>query len=69
VNALRRDAALKGVIGLANKSTTKAWARDRTRLNHLELGRIPFHTIIPAMVFKDNQLFMSFGVMDGGIQG
>ena len=42
---------------------------DPAHPNHLESGKRPFHTIIPAMVFKDNKLFMSFGVMGGGIQG
>ena len=36
--------------------------------NRIEPGKRPFHTIIPAMVFKDKKLLMSFGVMGGGIQ-
>jgi gamma-glutamyltranspeptidase/glutathione hydrolase len=45
-----------------------SFSLDRAHPNHLEPGKRPFHTIIPAMVFKDNKLFMSFGVMGGGIQ-
>jgi gamma-glutamyltranspeptidase/glutathione hydrolase len=36
--------------------------------NRIEPGKRPFHTLVPAMVFKDNNLFMSFGVMGGAIQ-
>ena len=36
--------------------------------NRLEPGKRPFHTLIPAMVFKDGRLFMSYGVMGGDIQ-
>jgi gamma-glutamyltranspeptidase / glutathione hydrolase len=36
--------------------------------NRLEPGKRPFHTIIPAMVFKGDQLLLSFGVMGGAIQ-
>jgi gamma-glutamyltranspeptidase/glutathione hydrolase len=36
--------------------------------NRLEPGKRPFHTLIPAMVFKDGQLLMSYGVMGGDIQ-
>jgi gamma-glutamyltranspeptidase/glutathione hydrolase len=50
------------------KYLSSSFSLDPTHPNHLEPGKRPFHTIIPAMVFKDNKLFMSFGVMGGGIQ-
>jgi gamma-glutamyltranspeptidase/glutathione hydrolase len=36
--------------------------------NQLAPGKRPFHTLIPAMVVKDNQPFLSFGVMGGDMQ-
>ena len=36
--------------------------------NRFEPGKRPFHTLIPAMVFKDGRLLMSYGVMGGDIQ-
>jgi len=57
-----------GDTGIALQNRGSAFSLDRAHANHLEPGKRPFHTIIPAMVFKDNELFMSFGVMGGGIQ-
>ncbi len=36
--------------------------------NLLAPGKRPFHTLVPAMVFKDNQPWLSFGVMGGDMQ-
>src|SRR5262245_7131658 len=57
-----------GDTGIVFQNRGSSFSLDRTHPNHLEPGKRPFHTIIPAMVFKDNKLFMSFGVMGGGIQ-
>jgi gamma-glutamyltranspeptidase/glutathione hydrolase len=57
-----------GDTGIVLQNRGSSFSLDRAHPNHLEPGKRPFHTIIPAMVFKDNRLFMSFGVMGGGIQ-
>jgi len=57
-----------GDTGIVLQNRGSSFSLDPTHPNHLEPGKRPFHTIIPAMVFKDNKLFMSFGVMGGGIQ-
>jgi gamma-glutamyltranspeptidase/glutathione hydrolase len=57
-----------GDTGIVLQNRGSSFSLDRSHPNHLEPDKRPFHTIIPAMVFKDNKLFMSFGVMGGGIQ-
>jgi gamma-glutamyltranspeptidase/glutathione hydrolase len=44
------------------------FALDDTHLNRLEPGKRPFHTIIPAMVMKDQKPWFCFGVMGGDMQ-
>lgn len=66
------DAFGSGVVagdtGIVLQNRGTAFSLDPEHPNRLEPGKRPFHTIIPAMVFKDGQLWMSFGVMGGAIQ-
>ncbi|HSF25091.1 MAG TPA: gamma-glutamyltransferase [Blastocatellia bacterium] len=57
-----------GDTGIVLHDRGSGFSLDPTHANRLEPGKRPFHTIIPAMVFKDGKLFLSFGVMGGGIQ-
>jgi gamma-glutamyltranspeptidase/glutathione hydrolase len=57
-----------GDTGIVFQNRGSAFSLDPKHSNALAPGKRPFHTIIPAMVFKDNQLYMSFGVMGGAIQ-
>ena len=41
---------------------------DAQSPNHIEGGKRPFHTLIPAMVLKDNKPWLTFGVMGGDMQ-
>ena len=66
------DAFGSGVVagdtGIIFQNRGVAFSLDPKHPNVLAPGKRPFHTIIPAMVLKDGQLFMSFGVMGGAIQ-
>jgi gamma-glutamyltranspeptidase/glutathione hydrolase len=53
-------------IMLHNRGTGFSLVPDHP--NRFEPGKRPFHTLIPAMVFKDGSLLMSYGVMGGDIQ-
>jgi gamma-glutamyltranspeptidase / glutathione hydrolase len=57
-----------GDTGIVFQNRGTAFSLNPDHPNRLEPAKRPFHTIIPAMVFKDGQLFMSFGVMGGAIQ-
>jgi gamma-glutamyltranspeptidase / glutathione hydrolase len=54
-----------GII-LHNRGT--GFSVDPEHPNRFEPGKRPFHTLVPAMVFKDDALLMSYGVMGGDIQ-
>jgi gamma-glutamyltranspeptidase/glutathione hydrolase len=53
-------------IMLHNRGT--GFSLDPGHPNRIEPNKRPFHTLIPAMVFKDDKLLMSYGVMGGDIQ-
>jgi gamma-glutamyltranspeptidase / glutathione hydrolase len=53
-------------IMLHNRGTGFVLQADHP--NRLQPGKRPFHTLIPAMVFKDGRLLMTYGVMGGDIQ-
>jgi gamma-glutamyltranspeptidase/glutathione hydrolase len=53
-------------IMLHNRGT--GFSVDPGHPNRYEPGKRPFHTLIPAMVFKDGALLMSYGVMGGDVQ-
>jgi gamma-glutamyltranspeptidase/glutathione hydrolase len=57
-----------GDTGILLHDRGAGFSLDPTHANRIEPGKRPFHTIIPAMVFKDGKLFCSFGVMGGGVQ-
>lgn len=53
-------------IMLHNRGT--GFSLDPSHPNKYEPGKRPFTTLIPAMLFKDGNLVMSYGVMGGDIQ-
>jgi gamma-glutamyltranspeptidase / glutathione hydrolase len=57
-----------GDTGIVLQNRGSGFSLNAEHPNRIEPGKRPFHTIIPAMVFKDDKLFLSFGVMGGAIQ-
>ena len=62
------SAIVAGETGIVLQNRGAGFSLDPTHPNRLEPGKRPFHTIIPAMVFKDGKLLMSYGVMGGDVQ-
>jgi gamma-glutamyltranspeptidase / glutathione hydrolase len=55
-------------LGFAVQNRGTLFSLDEKHANRLEPGKRPFHTIIPAMVTKDNKPVFTFGVMGGDMQ-
>ena len=55
-------------LGFVFQDRGELFSLDPTHANVYAPGKRPFHTIIPAFVMKDNQPFMSFGLMGGAMQ-
>ena len=57
-----------GETGIMLQNRGSGFSLDPSHPNRYEPGKRPFHTLIPAMVFKDGKLLMSYGVMGGDVQ-
>ncbi len=57
-----------GGVGFAMQNRGALFALDEQHRNRLEPNKRPFHTIIPAMVTKDDRPWFCFGVMGGDMQ-
>lgn len=59
---------IAGDTGIIMQDRGAGFSVDPASPNRIEPGKRPFHTLVPAMVFKDGHLFMSYGVMGGDVQ-
>lgn len=57
-----------GRLGFALQNRGNLFALDPHHANALKPGKRPFHTIIPAMVTKNDRPWFVFGVMGGDMQ-
>jgi gamma-glutamyltranspeptidase/glutathione hydrolase len=62
------SAIVAGDTGIVLQNRGAGFSLEPNHPNRIEPGKRPFHTLIPAMVFKDNRLLMSYGVMGGDVQ-
>ena len=57
-----------GDTGIVLHNRGAGFSFDPNHPNKLEGGKRPFHTLVPAMVFRDGKPYLTFGVMGGDMQ-
>lgn len=62
------SAIVAGDTGIVLHNRGSGFSLEPGHPNQYQPGKRPFHTLIPAMIFKDGQPLMSYGVMGGDIQ-
>jgi gamma-glutamyltranspeptidase/glutathione hydrolase len=62
------SAVVAGDTGIVLHNRGSGFSLESGHPNQYAPGKRPFHTLIPAMVFKDGGLLMSYGVMGGDVQ-
>jgi gamma-glutamyltranspeptidase/glutathione hydrolase len=71
INSLFRGGGTGLVVpgtGIFLQNRAALFSLDPEHPNALEGGKRPYHTIIPAMLTKDEELFASYGIMGGFMQ-
>lgn len=57
-----------GETGILMQNRGYGFSMEKGHFNEYAPGKRPFHTIIPGMVLKDGELYMTYGLMGGSMQ-